>query len=58
MTLEMPKGQLVIPKQLSPEEMREYMRNEYKRLSKNLDNVKYENLDDESKYNYIICERG
>lgn len=54
----MPKGQLVIPKQLSPEEMREYMRNEYKRLSKNLDNVKYENLDDESKYNYIICERG
>jgi len=38
--------------------MREYMRNEYKRLSKNLENVKYENLDDESKYNYIICTPG
>lgn len=48
---------IIIPKKLSPQEKREFMRQEYKRLSKNLDQVQYENLDNESKYNYLICER-
>lgn len=56
MSLQPPKStQIVIPKKLSPAEQREFMRNEYKRLSKNLENVQYDKLDAESKYNYIIC---
>jgi hypothetical protein len=56
MTLLPPKtGPVVIPKKLSPAEQREFMRNEYKRLSKNLEDVQYDKLDAESKYNYIIC---
>jgi hypothetical protein len=51
----MKPNQLIIPKRLSPQEQREVMRQEYKRLSKNLEMVEYNKLDDESKYNYLIC---
>ena len=54
-TLEIPKEK-DRPQKMNAEEMREYMRSEYKRLSQNLESVKYESLDDESKYNYIICK--
>lgn len=47
--------QHMAPRKLNAEEMREFMRGEYKRLAKEMDSVQYDQLDDQSKYNYIIC---
>lgn len=50
-------SKIVVPKKLTPSEQREFMRQEYKRLSKNIDQVQFDTLDNESKYNYLICSR-
>lgn len=55
--LQSPPPQLNIPKIMSDKDMREYLRNEFKRLSKNLENVDYDKLDDQSKFNYILCKQ-
>lgn len=49
-------GSPIAPRKMTVHEENEFIRNEYRRLTKNIENVDYDTLDNDSKYKYILCK--